>query len=191
MHSSKVNYYLSKKVIWRTGSISIRNLMQLRVGDCDCDADAKPSSFTDNGANADLLLRRAAVSYLKLNGWWNRIKNAPVNSTFDNLASWRLIFVPKQIQFLLCCINIDYVLKIGSSCLVRAQASYKTMRWIKSVEWKLLGVHSDSHNNQSIKGTEDVCMNENQDMDHLGCVSFTRSTYRVEFGIMNRGDFET
>ena len=73
---------------------------------------------------------RVAVSYLKLNGWWNRIKNAPVNSTFDNLASWRLISVPKQIQFLLCCINIDYVLKIGSSCLVRAQASYKTMRWM-------------------------------------------------------------
>ena len=34
-------------------------------------------------------------------------------------------------------------------------------------------------------------MNENQDMDHLGCVALAHSTDRVEFGIMNRGDFET
>ena len=34
-------------------------------------------------------------------------------------------------------------------------------------------------------------MNKNQDMDHLRCVSFARSTDRVEFGIMNRGNFGT
>ena len=32
--------------------------MQGRVGDSDYDGDAKPSSFTDNGANAELLLER-------------------------------------------------------------------------------------------------------------------------------------